>query len=347
MNTRTFIIPVTAPATTALGLAVQALDAQIAGGGSRWYEMTTPAGMATYLNVGGVSGTILPYCNKAAWNPVGNTVEVIGADHNQAGGPWHVRYSESSNTFASGPVAQPGFAGHGFDHYAVNPYTGDLYWKDYAGGPLSRLANGASTWTTVATTFPSGLAGNITYGCDWVNAGFYGTGAQGGLAIFSSYSDNIYIYDPLSGWRPTITGPGTANSYHGTIQYSSIKNVAVFGGKNTTPSRIWRLTSAGVVTELTACPASWGITRGQMVADPVSGNFLMSQRNGFYEFNPDGVGTWTTLTGTRARPAGVSTNNLDGNGAPGVAMVSLPEHGVIAVFSPKGSTSASFHIYKH
>lgn len=316
-----------------------------------WQELSgedAPANMAAVLNVGSVQGTILPYCNKAQWNPVLKCVDIIGADHNQAGGPLHARYLGESNSFVYGPVRQPGFAGHGFDHYAVNPATGDLYWKDYGGGALSRLSPTGSSWSRIATTFPAGVSGNITYGCDWWSGPFSGVGSQGAFALWSCYSNNLYLYDPLAAaWRPTIAGPQVGNSYHGQLNYSRVKNVAVFGGMNVGSDRVFRLNADASWVELRPAPVSWGITRGQMVADPVSGNFLLLQRNGFFELNPDGGGTWTALTGSRAKPSAVNTNNLDGNGAPGIALVTLPEHRVIAAISPGAGSTARMHLYKH
>lgn len=332
-------------ASTPLAQVAQAMSV------GTWQEMdgeNVPVDIATFLNVGGSTNTILPYCNKAQWNPVLKCIDIIGADHNQSGGPWHVRYMEASNTFVQGPVAQPGFAGHGFDHYGVNPTTGDLYWKDYAGGALSRLTAAGSSWTQASTSFPSGISGNITYGCDWWSGSFDGVGAQGAFALWSCYSNNLYMYDPVAAdWRATITGPTIGNSYHGLLNYSSVKNVAIFGGMNVDSDRVFRLNSDATWTELTASPLSWGITRGQMVADPVSGNFLLLQSGGFYELDPAGSGAWTELTGSRAKPATVNTNTLGGSGAPSIALVALPEHGVIAALSPSGGSTARMHLYKH
>jgi hypothetical protein len=193
------------------------------------------------------------------------------------------------------------------------------------------------------------LRSNITYGMAWVDAGFYGTGAQGGCAIYSCDSQKINIWDPLAqAWRPSIQAPGLTGCYHGVLAFSSVYQCLVFGGTTREPSGCWKMETSGAVTTMLPCPVWYGCSIGQLCNDPSTGKFLVFQRTGFYELNPAGTGTWTLLTGTRARPVGVNTNdNLTGNGAPAVALAPISKYGVIAFISPSNNPSVNLHIYKH
>src|SRR6185369_13105909 len=84
------------------------------------------------LGVGSISGTMIHYCNSMPWNPMTKVIEIIGQDH---GYPSlrHVRYVESSNQFVLVADDAGLGNGHGYDHNAVNPYTGDLYDRLYSG----------------------------------------------------------------------------------------------------------------------------------------------------------------------------------------------------------------------
>lgn len=108
---------------------------------------------------------------------------------------------------------------------------------------------------------------------------------------------------------------------------------------------VWKLDSTATVTKYaTPAPFDIGVGKAQVVADPVTGNFIVHSDQGFMEFNPDGAGTWTTLP---TQPTTVHKNDSAASGgAPGVALIPLPEHGVIAFLSA-GSGFGRMHLYKH
>jgi hypothetical protein len=98
------------------------------------------------------------------------------------------------------------------------------------------------------------------------------------------------------------------------------------------------------------------LTGAHIVADPVTGNFLVhgNYNGSFYEFNPDGNGTWTNLntggsqygTGVTQLPTTVSWDTTGNSGPGGNVVTSLYEHGVVCYLS--GVTGAQYmHLYKH
>ena len=322
------------------------------------------ANQSAVLGVGGVTGSMIPYCNAMPWNRFNRSIEILGGDHNSPTGMRHVRYVEASNSFEVVTVSS-GFVGHGYDHTEVNPYTGDLFHKKYGGvgyQPLTcfKQSFGQSTWTQLPIISANQ---NITFGAAWWAGTFTGgggLGAQGGLAVFSSGMSTgastdgfIGIYDPLSNTWPfqaTSMSPnfGSGSTYNQVMAYSRVKNVAVYGGGNVAEQKVWKLSSNGVATRLTDAPsnASVGVHRGVFVDDPVTGNFLLLSKGNLFELNPDGSGTWTQQAGSRVPPSGVGIPSESGpNGF--LFGTPLTDHGVVAFVRQTSSGNGAFWLYRH
>jgi hypothetical protein len=323
---------------SALAVAARAMTA------GTWSALS-PANMSSVLGVGDHTGNMIPYCNAASWNPVLKCIEILGQDHGW-GNMRQVQYDEASNAFVFvGNIGTD--QGHGYDHYEVNPFNGDLYYKPYWGG------TGGVIWRKpVAGSWNQNLAIVPTYqqvasGTCWWKGSFSGVGAQGAFMIYNLQGDgDIQIFDAAS--NSFLTGissvaPGV-DSYHGVMAYSAVKNVAVYGGGNSQPQKVYRLNSNRTLTNMPDAPGSAlvGIYRGGLACDPVSGNFLLLSGGNLYELNPSGSGTWTQLGGSRIPPSAVNDPAASEN----MVMCELPEHGVIAVISMTTS-NGTMYIYKH
>jgi hypothetical protein len=298
------------------------------------------------------------------WNPFNRSIEILAQDHGY-GGLRHVRYLEAANSFqlVSNNI---GFGGHGYDHTEVNPYTGDLFHKEYGGLGNQVLATfrqklGQTSWTQLPAISASM---NIIFGTAWWAGPFTGgggLGTQGGFAIYSRFSTGtandgfIGIYDPVSNSWPfrangmsPFAGTPSGGAYNAVMAYSRVKNVAVFGGGHGSSQRLWKLNSNGTSVELTSAPTevSVGIHYGLLFEDPVTGNFLLLSKGHLYELNPDGAGTWTKQTGNRVPPASVG---YPANAGPAICLfgTSLPDHGAIAVIRQSNSGNGAFWVYKH
>ena len=210
------------------------------------------------LGVGSVSGTMIHYCNSMPWNPISKVIEIVGEDH-YWGSARHARYDAATNQFVLVQAdAGLGNPMHGYDHNAVNPYTGDLYHRLYSAftGQISakKKAFGASSFTAIPSV-PA--ADQVAIGTCWWSGSFVGAGSQGCFMIFNSGNaqgnandGQILAYDPLAGkWFYSQQGKapnyGSGATYSSLMEYSAKKNVAVYGGGNVAPSRLWRLNSDG------------------------------------------------------------------------------------------------------
>src|SRR5262249_24027792 len=122
-----------------------------------------------------------------------------------------------------------------------------------------------------------------------------------------------------------------------------IKNVAVFGGGDGNPTKVWRLNADRTVTQLNDSPVNLGIQKGFVAEDPVSGNFIILYAGNLYELNPDGSGTYTLLTGSRVPP---STVGNPVSGASQMFQGPIDTYGVIMYVTCTAS-ACSVDLYKH
>lgn len=330
--------------SSALAQAVAALNAQIAGGGSRWYEMTT-LNINPVLGAGSSEGNRLPYSNSGTWNPLDHEIWFVGNDHGEANIST-CRYLESTNTWSL--IAQHRVSSHGLDHNECDPVTGDLYHRVYSYGTftIDKKPRGSSTWQSAWATVTNNFV-NVGTGC-FLWTGTH-TALSAGQRMFGVVSGS---FGTISGTKlndastvilGTIGSPSGGDNYSHWAAYSSVKNVAVMGGGNFGQNRIWKMTSDGTVTELANAPSGCiiGLYRGTLTEDPASGNFLVLSGGNIFELNPDGGGTWAQQTGVRVPPAGV---NIPASAE--VIGVPISTHGVTMYIS--GNTgSCRTHLYKH
>jgi len=312
------------------------------------------------LGVGSISGTMIHFCNSMPWNPVSKVIEIIGQDHSYPA-LRHVRYDEATNQFILVADNAGLGSGHGYDHNSLNPFTGDLYNRLYSGfsGSLSfkKKAYGTSSFVSIPSVPASD---QVAIGTCWWSGSFIGGGSQGSFMVFNSGNatgtakdGQIAAYNPLTNtWFYNQEGRapnyGGGSTYHSLMEYSAKKNVAVYGGGNVAPNKLWRMSSDGSVLAMPDVPAgkAVGIQRGLLTDDPATGNFLLLSAGQLWELNPDGAGTWTQQTGARVPPSGVGIPGPDPT-ITAVICTSIPDYGVVAYITQPNQNNGTMFIYKH
>lgn len=332
--------------TGSSGLSVLAKTAALMAPGT-WAPLTT-INLASTVLVGGSTLNMLPFQNNGVWDPVRGLVHVLGNDHS-APNMRHIQYSEATNTWSLASTAP---VSHGYDHLNIDVTTGDLYMWEYhygAGGGIWRktptgswdtnygsrdfhtnVASGTCIWTGPLTGFSDTKGVLIAMEGDFGIIAGKGVSSLNTAAAFTVFAD------------VNVTQPG----YHLNAAYSRIKNVAVMGGGNEQPRRLWKMTSSRIVSELGTAPVGCeiGTQHGSLTEDPVTGNFLIMTGGNLYELNPDGSGTYTLQTGSRVPPALVNTFDTTPNSA---CIIPIDTYGVSMVISADSGSSANVFLYKH
>jgi len=340
------------------GTALGTLAASMAPG--TWAQLNA-GNQNSALGVGPISSTMLHYGNTEPWNPFSKVIELLNKDAGAI--PYrHVRYDVATNQFVV-VAANAGIPtlGHGYDHNTVNPYTGDFYHRLYSAfsGTISVRVKALGAPSFGGIPGMSDQIEQVAIGTAWWSGSFTGSGAQGALVVFNSGNStggpndgHIAAFNPLTNsWFFSRTGMapnyGSGSTYHSVIEYSPIKNVAVYGGGNVAGNRLWRLNSDGSFTTMPNVPPGKGVgmQQGLLVNEPITGNFLLLSGGELWELDPSGSGTWTQQTGTRNPPSGVGR---PGPGSPeAIIASSISDYGVIAFITQPSSTGGTFYLYKH
>lgn len=335
-----------------------------------WAELTTASSQNAVLGVGPTSSSTIFYANSMPWNPIAKRIEILANDHNYhfpSVTPRYMYYDDATNAFVLGadvPSGAPVGVQHAYDHVTLNPTTGDVYYREYNTTGNYRKPNGSTTMSARASWDAHGWNQVAIGTAWWSESGFTGAGAQGSLIVYNcgktvnggNASDGqMTAYDPLlNSWfwdtSPTdamapFNDPGSSGAtYHCLIEYSKAKNVAVYGGGNSNPNAIWRLNANRTKTQLTNVPSgkSLGVAAGNLVADPVSGNFLLLSNSQLWELDPTGSGTWTQQNGARAPPAGLGTPGTDG-----IVCTGVEDYGVIVCIKQSSASGGRIYLYKH
>ena len=372
-----FSIPTTVTVSDSRAMALDAVAAAMPPG--TWAQVTPANDQNAFLGVRGASGvggsgTMLHYANNCAWNRLNRCIEIVGADHGYGATQRYVRYDTATNQFilvnVGGDGSDSGLGpGHEFAGLAVNPHNGDVYYRHYGSYQLGfytvtmAALNGVSFSTSVRNT-PATLT-NVNTGTAWWSGAFDGAGSHGCLILFNSGNANgsandghMMAYDPLAnswfynqtGMAPFYTTHGTA-TYHEVCAYSPVKNCMVYGGGHSEYKRLVRLNSDRSRTEMPTLPGGdnvhVGIQHGNLVCDPVTGNFLLLSAGQLWELNPSGSGAWTQQTGSRVPPSDVGIPGPPAVRVDGVVSCAIPEHGVVAYIKQSSPSGGTFYLYKH
>lgn len=348
------------PGTSALAKAAAAMAP------GSWKKMTTTTGQNSVLgSQSGATGSLIPYCNSMPWNKQTKRIDIVARDHD--GGSYrHVCYDEEGDLFLTVDANAMGGNGHGYDHTVVNPVTGDIY--HLVGDGTSRTVRkikGASAFGALPSG-PGGFFQNAIGTC-WWSGSLTGAGAQGAFLIFNSGNatnkptDGMMVgFDPVaSRWFLNKTGMapnyGTSTAtYHSVCEYSTKKNVAVYGGGNAAPTKLWKMDSGTNMVVMPVLPSGMkvGMQNGLLCEEPVTGNFLLLSGGSsappnpaqLWMLNPDGTGTWTKCN---AQPPVEVGNPSGSQSSDGMICTPLPDHGVVAYIKQTSASGGTFWLYKH
>lgn len=157
-------------------LALEQLAASMAPG--TWARLSV-GGQDSVLGVGGVSGTMIHYCNAMPWNPVSNSFVLVSADLG-----WGTQTR------------------HCYDHTTVNPHAGVVFHRvsNIGTGKLKvRYANSGSASFSAAPDIATGYD-QIAIAATWWSGPFAGAGNQGRSSFTRAATPTAV--QPMAIWSP-------------------------------------------------------------------------------------------------------------------------------------------------
>jgi hypothetical protein len=256
----------------------------------QWLQLSL-TGLSTNLFVNGANNT-LGYMDKGCHDPVRKQVRFIG--HAHMGDQRFHQYDEVTNTFSNladppwdgGGLSYPGYLGHGYQHNAMDPATGDLYYRKYNSPEVYRLVRATGEWIRLANAPNT----EITGGLEWLP----NIGTQGGLILFLGRS--CHRWDKASNtWSTPASGTLTGMTYHTAAVRSVPNNVVLFGGGNGGRA-MWKIGATGGAISCPASPIGYGIASSVTTACPVSGDLLVVESSSVVARFSVGSNSWSQFS---------------------------------------------------
>jgi hypothetical protein len=298
-----------------------------------WTQLTV-SGLVSSMFVSGNGNNTLDYIDKGCYDPINRQARWIA--HAHLGDQRYYQYDEATNAFSvlpdpsfdDGGSGQPSWIGHGYQHNAMDPATGDHYYARFNNTTIHRLTRATGVWTTL--TRPA--VGEITVGLEWLPE----IGTEGGLIVHCGTS--CQRWDKATNtWSTPANGTLTGQTYHTVAMRSAPNGVVVFGGGNA-GSKMWKIGNSGAPVAIADCPIGVGINDSISTVCPTSGDVIVIGDLTARKFSV-GAGTWSTLT----IPAGPPFP-ADVNQGSHVVAIPMPTRGVIGfVFG----NSSQFWLYRH
>ncbi len=309
-------------------------------------------------------GSVLEYEDKGVWDPINNTVLVLGMSHPNGAAPTpcneilFLKYTDSDSTWSNLPTPCPNLdtattVSHNYEHISVNPVTGDVFHREYNSGNMMYFAQASQAWTAMPAFNTSGqnagnyeVAGALEYFPDR-NSLIMVDGDWGVWEYALSQLPNgtwtqiaNTTSEPIAG-LPTLTGMA---NYDELAHYSPLCKCLVISGGNTT---LWEMSATGTFTQKQNAPVSLGITSAPpatgsiMTVDPVSGLILAWNNDGTaYRYDP----VHDTWTKTGITPPNFPNSN---SGATNIVLIPISTYGVVMeIYAPSDGAAGSIYLYK-
>lgn len=274
-----------------------------------WVKATTAANQSTVLQQGGrwLSGV----SNKAGWDPARRLAHYCGKRQNRF--PiQHAIYREATHDWIKrwDDLFVPlGTFGHGYDYNIINPATGRVFFKNHDVARKIYYADPPDYVWDIAKVLPdwpnSGGGNTPAMPCAFWSGTMNGVGKLGAIVLLVTADKPVpgslhwVIYDiQAEAWAASVPiSGGSLSTYERWGDYSAIHNCAVcFANDGNASHDIpFRLNADRTSTRLPDSPRGVGYLRGNVVADPVGGSFLVMATDGtFWELDPIGA-TWRRL----------------------------------------------------
>jgi chitodextrinase len=341
----------------ALGSALSDLATSMQPG--TWAQLTT-----TGFSNGAVlrppsTGSTLEYTDEGHWNPVNNTVMILGTSHPSRKPPGETqsqlfaKYTESSNTWSQLTIPWPTFdtgQAHEYNHAALNPSTGDFYHRQYYSAKVIKFSHATQSWSQ-CTPWGNGtfqVGGALEYFPDRNSLVFLdGDWGVWELSLGSGNCTGKWVQRASTngkGISPKLTG---LFGYHNQSRYSSRCQCIIMGGGNGS-RKLYRYNADGTFAAIADAPVPIAIPQGGsgtiFTVDPASGLILVWNHSDasttMYEYDPV-TNAWTTISRTSPIFPGPE------GGVTATIAVPIANYGAIMFVQAGSSSGGRIYLYRH
>lgn len=283
---------------------------------------------ARYLN-------ILQYADKGLWDPNKDQFHFIGQGH--GGIQKFITYDETTNTWREEPPPYwdctrdkdcnwGGGIGHGYEHSALDPASGDIYARPFNSKSIYRYHKSKDSWSELP---------NLPYSPACCAALAYFPDMRGLLVVGGGYV--LFLKEKGKKWRE-IAWELTMGPYHNIASYSPQHKVVLFGGGNDSKD-LYKIDSRKKITKLKDAPVNIGIYATINTVDPVTGKFLVFTDDAVvYEYAVDND-SWNRVVLDGAPFGGEDSTEM-------MVAAPVPRRGVIMFVKYAGSRSRVY-VYRH
>jgi hypothetical protein len=237
-----------------------------------WAELTTSGLSDSLMRIG--AGHILQYSDSATWDPNTRQFQFIGGAHAPAPNQRFMIYSDNTNTWRENPpqswFCQPSPAEcvhHPYDHHALNPANGDMYYFDRGQRNIRRYRTSTGAWDANPITIPFNVALEI---------GIAYFPDRGGLVVANAWG--IYFWKESTNTWSNL-GTFKMGNFHNFAEYNPVHKVVIFGGGTFDAggysSDIYKMDAAGTITKLRNSAVPLSIPDATTTVDPVTGMYLV------------------------------------------------------------------------
>ncbi len=334
-NLRGLLMSTSLLTTAALAASVQATpmsDVAAALQGRQWAELSTSNFNAATL-ADGTAFSVFWFSEDLAWDPTRRQLHFVGGGHGSDAE--FVSYDEATNAWtrrkpAGGIPWNVNFS-HAYDHLALVPSVGRLYFRQPASDQSERLEIfdlAAGTWSR-SPLMPSRpeCCGALEYFPE-----------LGGL-VQAAGPGPIFLYNPVANSWSMLSSGIAIGDYHNFAEYSARHRMMILGGGEGSNGRaLYTLNTSRVFRRIPDAPQRMGTTYSVVTSDPVGGNFLVFFDTAAYEMDPVNE-TWIPIPAPPWLALGAA-------GIFNVVATPIPAYGV-TLFAKYAGDDSRVYLYKH
>ena len=306
-----------------------------------WSELKTKNFSRSLLDTPG--SFITAFSDDAVWNSRTQEFWFLGSGHGDRSTGQQgrlIKYSADNDswTVVSVPEALHEI-GHGYDHNAMNPATGDFYHRKYFTREVHHYDPIRKSWSALPA-WPDGYYVSVTGGLEYfpelgglvyINGG----GKESSIGYALLFKDNK--------WKELRSGLHFGE-YHTFIEYNPVHRVVLFGGgewyQRGESRELYQIDAEGKVSKLKDAPLDLGTHETIFTLDPASGKHLVFGRDRtFWEYDVK-ADKWHRLD----KKVPFFTDTSYDNPVQGTIAAPLGDYGVVMFVSYHANR---VYVYKH